>query len=176
MASLSDLKAQSREAERNHTTETIARDRARTIAALAEAGVQDPEIVVDEALQREELSGYPPGDERLIRATEACRTLIALYHSDVSPLGNRPPVEAPLSLAQIEYDQRVQVRVLGTNPELVEDYAEAMRQGADFPPMVVFFDRKQLTVCLADGFHRGAILGRYRTPVAFEQLCRLRPW
>lgn len=46
----------------------------------------------------------------------------------------------------------------GTQPraklllEVIEDYAEQMRQGDSFPPVTVFFDGKEYW--LADGFHR----------------------
>lgn len=38
------------------------------------------------------------------------------------------------------------------NPEIVAEYAESMKCGAKFPPVVVFFDGAQYW--LADGFHR----------------------
>lgn len=38
------------------------------------------------------------------------------------------------------------------NPQVVSDYAEALATGAEFPPVVVFFDGS--TYWLADGFHR----------------------
>jgi len=52
----------------------------------------------------------------------------------------------------------------GTQPraalliDVMEDYAEQMRNGVEFPPITVFFDGKEYW--LADGFHRlGAALG-----------------
>jgi uncharacterized protein (DUF1015 family) len=38
------------------------------------------------------------------------------------------------------------------NEGAIEDYARAMREGAQFPPIVVF--REDDTLWLADGFHR----------------------
>ena len=41
---------------------------------------------------------------------------------------------------------------LETNDEAVSGYAESMKQGAQFPPIVLFFDGSRHY--LADGFHR----------------------
>ncbi len=56
-----------------------------------------------------------------------------------------------LSLDDIDIYSGTQTRV-STNDEAVEGYAEAMKQGAVFPPVVVFFDGAKYY--LADGFHR----------------------
>ncbi|NJM67356.1 MAG: ParB N-terminal domain-containing protein [Acaryochloris sp. RU_4_1] len=48
----------------------------------------------------------------------------------------------------------------GTQPrfqlydEVVAEYAEDLRQGATFPPVIVFWDEKEKVYWLADGFHR----------------------
>lgn len=48
----------------------------------------------------------------------------------------------------------------GTQPrfqlydEVVAEYAEDLRQGATFPPVIVFWDEKEKMYWLADGFHR----------------------
>ena len=49
------------------------------------------------------------------------------------------------------------------NPETVADYAEAIRAGAEFPPVIVFYDGTDHW--LADGFHRAA------AHEAAEQVC-----
>lgn len=61
----------------------------------------------------------------------------------------------------------------GTQPraelreDVIEDYAEAMRGGAVFPPVVVYFDGE--TYWLADGFHRvKAARAASRTTIAAE--------
>lgn len=62
----------------------------------------------------------------------------------------------------------------GTQPraqlqrEVIEDYAEQMKQGVTFPPLAVFFDGKQYW--LADGFHRLSawIKAFDRKPIAIE--------
>lgn len=59
-----------------------------------------------------------------------------------------------LSLAAITCDDRAQVRVQPLDPATVDAYAEAMRDGAKFPPVIAFFDGK--AHWLADGFHRVA--------------------
>ena len=58
-----------------------------------------------------------------------------------------------LKLSQIKRDGNTQAR-LNLNHEAVEDYSAAMREGALFPPVVVFHDGKDYW--LADGFHRCA--------------------
>ncbi|OUW18547.1 MAG: chromosome partitioning protein ParB [Opitutales bacterium TMED158] len=59
--------------------------------------------------------------------------------------------EKSLSLEEIDIYSGTQTRV-STNDEAVEGYAEAMLQGASFPPVIVFFDGAKHY--LADGFHR----------------------
>lgn len=56
-----------------------------------------------------------------------------------------------LALSSITLDPDIQPRQQ-INQEVVADYAEAMKQGAMFPPVVVFFDG--FKYWLADGFHR----------------------
>lgn len=56
-----------------------------------------------------------------------------------------------LALSSITLDPEIQPRQQ-LNQEVIAEYAEAMRQGAAFPPVIVFFDSKQYW--LADGFHR----------------------
>lgn len=56
-----------------------------------------------------------------------------------------------LALNIIRRDGGTQSRVL-LNDEVVGDYAEAMREGVAFPPVVIFFDGTDYW--LADGFHR----------------------
>ena len=60
----------------------------------------------------------------------------------------------------------------GTQPraelliEVMEDYAEQMRDGVEFPPITVFFDGKEYW--LADGFHRFGAALRARPGDAIE--------
>jgi protein gp37 len=56
-----------------------------------------------------------------------------------------------LSLVSIRRDGGTQARA-ALNAETVAEYAEAMGDGADFPPVIVFFDGAEYW--LADGFHR----------------------
>jgi transposase-like protein len=56
-----------------------------------------------------------------------------------------------LKLKQIRADGGTQPRTTIHDP-VVAEYAEAMREGAKFPPVTVFFDGK--AYWLADGFHR----------------------
>ena len=50
---------------------------------------------------------------------------------------------------------KLQTRLL-LSAETVEDYADAMRGKAKFPPVTVFADAERDTLWLADGFHRVA--------------------
>ena len=59
-----------------------------------------------------------------------------------------------LKLADIRTDGGTQSRV-NLNMFTIEDYAQAMRNGAQFPPIIVFRSKDQVYY-LADGFHRHA--------------------
>ena len=64
------------------------------------------------------------------------------------------PVTFPvqmLRLRQIKLDGGTQSRV-GVDPQTVREYAEKLEWGAEFPPVVVFWDGTNYW--LADGFHR----------------------
>lgn len=56
-----------------------------------------------------------------------------------------------VKLASIRLDGGTQPRA-ELREDVIEDYAEAMRAGAVFPPVVVYFDGE--AYWLADGFHR----------------------
>jgi hypothetical protein len=56
-----------------------------------------------------------------------------------------------LELAKIRLEDGTQPRAQ-LSSEVINDYAEQMRMGAKFPPIVVFYDGKDYW--LADGFHR----------------------
>lgn len=58
-----------------------------------------------------------------------------------------------LSLSLIRVDGGTQSRA-SLNHDVVDEYAEAMRQGADFPPLVVYWDGTYYW--MAEGFHRFA--------------------
>jgi len=64
--------------------------------------------------------------------------------------GDAPDVR-DVELALIKLDQKAQPRD-HLNTDVVAEYAEAMANGAAFPPLVVFFDGA--AYWLADGFHR----------------------
>lgn len=57
----------------------------------------------------------------------------------------------PVAIAKIRRDGGTQPRAQ-LYEEVVAEYAEDMRQGAEFPPVTIFFDGKEYW--LADGFHR----------------------
>ena len=58
-----------------------------------------------------------------------------------------------LELAMIVLDAGTQIRAV-LDDDTVEEYAAAMKEGAQFPPAIVFHDGRQYL--LADGFHRVA--------------------
>jgi hypothetical protein len=63
---------------------------------------------------------------------------------------------ATVPLASIKRDEALSCRARGIDARTVAEYAEAMRAGASFPPIVVFRDAKAGHCWLADGFHRTA--------------------
>lgn len=58
-----------------------------------------------------------------------------------------------VKIEQIRLDGGTQSRAM-VSDETVNDYAEAMKEGAQFPPVIVFYDGQ--SYWLADGFHRVA--------------------
>ncbi len=55
-------------------------------------------------------------------------------------------------LSSIRHDPDLQMREAGIDPAVAADYAEAMNTGAEFPPVIVFFDGEGYWP--GDGFHR----------------------
>lgn len=53
----------------------------------------------------------------------------------------------------IRMDLQTQTRI-EIDQEVVQEYTEAMENGAKFPPIIVFFDTETQDYILADGFHR----------------------
>ena len=62
---------------------------------------------------------------------------------------------------RIRTDLDTQIRV-DWNEEAVNEYAASMERGAEFPPLLVFFDEPNNRIILADGFHRLAAHRRVR--------------
>jgi ParB-like chromosome segregation protein Spo0J len=62
------------------------------------------------------------------------------------------PNQQKIKLADIVVDDDLQPRA-GMNLETIEDYADDMRRGDQFPPVVVFSNGTG-SYWLADGFHR----------------------
>lgn len=62
-----------------------------------------------------------------------------------------PKTEGVLELNEIERDTATQTR-LYIDSEKVEQYAEAMKEGAEFDPIITFYDGSRYY--LADGWHR----------------------
>ncbi|ULR43653.1 hypothetical protein [Rhizobium sp. K102] len=57
-----------------------------------------------------------------------------------------------IDLSWISRDPDLQMREAGIDPAVVADYAEAMDAGAEFPPVILFFDGEGYWP--GDGFHR----------------------
>lgn len=66
-----------------------------------------------------------------------------------------------IKLDDIDIYAGTQTRV-ATNDEAVSSYAESMKQGVEFPPIVLFFDGAKYY--LADGFHRFLAVKRNEDP------------
>lgn len=64
-----------------------------------------------------------------------------------------------LNLSEITLDPEIQPRQL-LNKEVVDEYVEAMRQGNQFPPVIVYFDG--IINWLADGYHRYEAAKKYQ--------------
>lgn len=58
-----------------------------------------------------------------------------------------------IPLSQIERDESLQMRVKRTNRELAREYAEAMKRGVVFPPVVLFVDEQE-RYWIGDGWTR----------------------
>jgi ParB-like chromosome segregation protein Spo0J len=72
-------------------------------------------------------------------------------------VGRHPmPATQQLPLGAITLDPRAQPR-LRLDSGVVDEYAEAMKAGAEFPPVVAFHDGE--AYWLADGYHRHAAAG-----------------
>lgn len=74
-----------------------------------------------------------------------------------------------LPLKKIQCDGGTQTRAT-IDDTIIEDYAQDMRQGAQFPPLIVFHDGRKYW--LADGFHRfGAAMALHLDAIE----CEVRP-
>ncbi len=58
-----------------------------------------------------------------------------------------------LKISDIKQDPKLQIRV-SLNPVAISDYAESIRNGASFPPLVVFCEPDTSKYLLSDGWHR----------------------
>jgi hypothetical protein len=78
-----------------------------------------------------------------------------------------------IPLESIEVDPTVQQRAAGTSQDVVDEYAEAMRNGIEFPPIDVF-GNDDGPFHLGDGFHR---LDAHRSahPDAKDIECKVHP-
>jgi hypothetical protein len=93
--------------------------------------------------------------------------MTAAGHTELEWQVRRIPLDA------IQVDPIVQQRAAGTSQDVVDDYAETMRNGIEFTPIDVF-GNDDGPFHLADGFHR---LEAYRSahPDAKDIECRVHP-
>ena len=66
------------------------------------------------------------------------------------------PVVKVMRLDALTVDPELQSRVNGLTAAVVDEYAEALRDGAEFPPLVVYSDTDTGKHWLSEGFHRHA--------------------
>lgn len=62
------------------------------------------------------------------------------------------PKPEMVPLRDIKRQKSLQVRLNGVNSEVVDQYVQAMEEGEEFPPLVVYWVNGELL--LVDGFHR----------------------
>ena len=74
-----------------------------------------------------------------------------------------------MNIGAIVMDERLQSRV-EINEEVVSEYAEAILDGAEFPPVLIFFD--SINYYLTDGYHR---LLAHKRAEKVSILCEVRP-
>ena len=88
---------------------------------------------------------------------------------------NDPEVEWQLRipLDSIRVDPAIQQRAAGTSQDVVDEYAEAMPNGAEFPPIDVF-GNDDGPFHLGDGFHRLEAYGSAH-PDAKDIECKVHP-
>lgn len=90
--------------------------------------------------------------EQILNPTTVENTLV----NESADLDKIKPTTKPvdcLPIDSITVDQRLQARMeKELDPQVVSEYAELMRDGVIFPPVVVFYDGQ--TRWLAEGFHR----------------------
>ena len=78
-----------------------------------------------------------------------------------------------IPLESIQVDPAVQQRADGTSQDVVDDYAEAMRNGVEFPPLDVF-SNDDGPFHLGDGFHH-LEAHRLAHPDAEDIECKVHP-
>ncbi len=98
--------------------------------------------------------GYqqPARQEAFEKAKDMQDAVCILGDLHAAVMGRPPaPRAVPVYLKDIQAEASAQARV-ALDEDALEEYAEAMRAGVVFPPVVVFFDGD--VYWLADGFHR----------------------
>lgn len=109
----------------------------------------------DEYIRSREIPHYEDQPEtepepEHVEAAEAAPVVVASEPPAREEEVTTGPVSV-LALDQIRVDGGTQARA-GVNWETVNDYAELMAEGVEFPPVTVYFDGAEYW--LADGFHR----------------------
>ena len=76
-------------------------------------------------------------------------------------------ITLPVTLLRTDGGTQTRARL---DPSIVEDYAATMREGAQFPPLTVFYDGSDYWV--ADGFHRQAAAEKAERSEIAVQVCQ----
>ena len=76
-------------------------------------------------------------------------------------------ITLPVTLLRTDGGTQTRARL---DPSIVEDYAIAMREGAQFPPLTVFYDGSDYWV--ADGFHRQAAAEKVERSEIAVKVCQ----
>lgn len=110
-----------------HTLERTCAKPGEAVAALAQQETEAPASVHQ---------NYPPHPARNLAAD-----------------GVEEYLPEMVTMCLVRTDGGTQARVK-INDDVVEDYAEALREGAKMPPVLMYFEETTETFWLADGFHR----------------------
>lgn len=70
-----------------------------------------------------------------------------------------PPTTTEVTLAELEFDKKYQVRLIGVAEETLEQYQQSWEDGAVFPPITVYRVEDNRLI-LTDGWHRTTVAKR----------------
>jgi hypothetical protein len=123
----------------------------------------DPDLVVLDDLELGGNAGRRESQDLQLLADMSPAAFEVLLNDSDAPRPRWGPEKRILSLSEIRLDERTQPRATLVT-DCVAEYAEDMKRGCKFPPLVVFEDSEGV-FWLADGFHRyhAAIEAKWET-------------